>query len=100
MSLPQLLGSLYIQNSLYIKTVLNGRVQAFNRDIPTPGEDKKTVATYRPTINEQVEGFFVHVEKRDLGQHLSFHNKDFDSAYEYINFNEQRIIKVEKSLYS
>ncbi|AMR33566.1 hypothetical protein A0256_20125 [Mucilaginibacter sp. PAMC 26640] len=101
-SLPQLIGPLYVQNLPYIQGVLNGKVQVFTRDITTvAGDIKKTVTTYCPDFhNENVEGFFVHVE--DMAPKNFTHStlKEGSLGYEYTNFNEQSIINVQKALYA
>ncbi len=62
-SLPQLLGPLYEKNLPYIRGVLEGKVQIFERDIKKPnGVIGHTIATYSPHFEKGViAGFFVHV---------------------------------------
>lgn len=62
-SLKELLGPLYEKNLPYIKEVLKGKVQTFEREITTPsGETRHVIANYYPDIvNKSVNGFFVHI---------------------------------------
>lgn len=62
--IDELLGPLYEKNLPYIKEVLHGRKQIFEREIPIPGGGgiRHSLATYIPDINNgEVLGFFVHV---------------------------------------
>ena len=62
--IDELLGPLYEKNLPYIKGVLLGKKQLFEREIPIPGgtEVRHSLATYIPDINNgKVLGFFVHV---------------------------------------
>ena len=63
MSIDQLLGPLFELNLPYIKGVLAGAAQLFERAIPIPtGDVRYTLANYLPhIIDGQVLGFFVHV---------------------------------------
>lgn len=63
-TLRELLGPLYALNLPYIRAVLAGRQQVFERTIPDPttGALRDSIATYTPDIVDgQVVGFFVHV---------------------------------------
>jgi signal transduction histidine kinase len=62
-TLPQLLGPLFEENLPQIRAVLDGQVQIFERDIPSPtGGTRHSLATYTPDIADGiVKGFFVHV---------------------------------------
>jgi diguanylate cyclase (GGDEF)-like protein/PAS domain S-box-containing protein len=62
-TLEQLLGPLYVQNLPYIRAALDGRVQVFEREIPTPsGTVRHSLATYMPHIVDgEVRGMFAHV---------------------------------------
>ncbi|HMU47855.1 MAG TPA: PAS domain-containing protein [Chitinophagaceae bacterium] len=63
--IDELLGPhLYEKNLPYIKAVLLGKKQLFEREIPIPngGGIRHSLATYIPDINDgEVIGFFVHV---------------------------------------
>ena len=62
--IDELLGPLYEKNLPYIKAVLLGKKQLFEREIPLPNGSgvRHSLATYIPDINNQeVNGFFVHV---------------------------------------
>ncbi len=64
MRIDELLGPLYEKNLPYIKAVLQGKKQLFEREIPIPNGSgvRHSLATYTPDINEgEVIGFFVHV---------------------------------------
>lgn len=63
MTLRELLGPIYEKNEIYIKAVLNGERQTFEREIITPdGQKRNSLANYYPDIvNNEVLGFFVHV---------------------------------------
>lgn len=64
MTIVDLLGPLYEKNLPYIKDVLQGNPQTFEREIPIPGEHgmRHSLANYFPHIVDgEVEGFFVHV---------------------------------------
>jgi len=62
-SLEELLGPIYLKNLPYIRGVLDGHRQVFERSIPLPGgEIRESVATYTPDIvGGVVRGFSVHV---------------------------------------
>ncbi len=62
-TMKELLGPLYIMNLPYIKAVLKGEKQVFEREIPLPdGNYRQSLATYFPdVVNGEVRGFFVHV---------------------------------------
>ena len=62
-TLPELLGPVYQLNLPYIKAVLKGEKQVFERQLNLPnGETKNTIATYIPDeANGKVNGFYVHV---------------------------------------
>lgn len=63
-TMRELLGPLYEKNLPYIKGVLNGEKQVFEREIPVPGETgmRHSLATYFPDlVDGEVRGFFVHV---------------------------------------
>jgi diguanylate cyclase (GGDEF)-like protein/PAS domain S-box-containing protein len=62
-TLKELLGPLYAMNLPYIKAAYEGRVQVFEREIPTPeGRIRYSLATYTPHIVDgKVHGIFVHV---------------------------------------
>lgn len=63
-TLKELLGeNIYQQNLPYIKGVLQGNIQKFERDLPTPsGQIKHALASYFPDIkNGEICGFFAHV---------------------------------------
>ena len=64
-TLIELLGPLYEQNLPFIKGVMNGKAQVFNRNITSPtGKVRRSIATYCPKFeNEEVVGFYVHVEE-------------------------------------
>lgn len=62
--IDELLGPLYEKNLPYIKAVLLGKKQLFEREIPLPNGSgiRHSLATYIPDINDgEVAGFFVHV---------------------------------------
>jgi len=62
--IDELLGPLYEKNLPYIKGVLLGKKQVFEREIPIPDGSgvRHSLATYIPDINNgKVLGFFVHV---------------------------------------
>ena len=63
LKLQDLLGPLFQKNLPYIKAVLKGKIQVFERDITKPdGEIRHSLATYYPDIDKNaVLGFFVHV---------------------------------------
>lgn len=64
MRINELLGPLYEKNLPYIKAVLSGKKQLFEREIPIPNGSgiRHSLATYIPDINDgEVIGFFVHV---------------------------------------
>jgi PAS domain S-box-containing protein len=63
MSLRELLGPLYEKNSPYIREVLRGNRQVFEREIVTPsGERRYSLATYSPDVERgNVLGFVAHV---------------------------------------
>lgn len=64
MHISELLGPLYEKNLPYIKAVLTGEKQVFEREIPIPNGTgtRHSLATYIPDIKEgEVIGFFVHV---------------------------------------
>ena len=64
MHLRELLGPLFEKTSPYIKEVLLGRQQLFERDIPVPGDKivRHSLVTYIPHFkNADVVGFFVQV---------------------------------------
>lgn len=62
-SMKELLGHLYEKNLPYIKQVLSGEIQHFEREIKTPsGEVRYSLATYTPDIvDNEVIGFIAHV---------------------------------------
>lgn len=62
-TLKELLGDIYAKNLPYIKEVLKGNIQKFERDFKTPsGETKHSLASYYPDIIDgKVQGFIVHV---------------------------------------
>lgn len=62
--IDELLGPLYEKNLPYIKAVLLGNKQVFEREIPIPNSKgiRHSLATYIPDlVGEEVIGFFVHV---------------------------------------
>lgn len=62
--IDQLLGPLFEKNLPYIKEVLLGKKQLFEREIPLPDGSgtRHSLATYIPDIHDgEVAGFFVHV---------------------------------------
>jgi signal transduction histidine kinase len=62
--IDELLGPIYEKNLPYIKGVLLGKKQVFEREIPIPDGSgvRHSLATYIPDIkNGNVLGFFVHV---------------------------------------
>lgn len=62
--IDELLGPLYEKNLPYIQSVLLGKKQLFEREIPKPDGSgiRHSLATYIPDINNgKVLGFFVHV---------------------------------------
>lgn len=63
LTLRELLGPLYEKNRPYIEAALNGEIQVFERDIPTPdGTIRHSLATYTPDVSEgEVRGIVVHV---------------------------------------
>jgi diguanylate cyclase (GGDEF)-like protein/PAS domain S-box-containing protein len=64
MTLAQLLGpTLYAKNLPYIREAYAGRIQVFEREIPSPGGTiRHSLATYTPhVVDGQVRGIFVHV---------------------------------------
>ncbi len=63
MTLIELLGPLYPLNEPYIKAVLDGQAQTFERKITQPsGFTRDTIANYTPDFrNGKVVGFCVHV---------------------------------------
>lgn len=80
-TIQELLGALYEKNLPYIKGVLQGQVQTFEREIPLPsGTTRHSLANYFPdVINGEVQGFFVHVADisaiKSLEAELNFRNK-------------------------
>lgn len=67
MHIQDLLGPLFEKNLKYINGALSGKVQVFERMIPTPdGLLRNTRAIYTPEIkNGQVLGFYVYVTDID-----------------------------------
>ena len=63
MTLNELLGPLFHLNEPYVKGVLDGNVQTFERKITQPsGFTRDTIANYTPDFrNGKVIGFYVHV---------------------------------------
>lgn len=79
----ELLGPLYEKNLPYIKNVLLGKKQLFEREIPIPDGSgtRYSLATYIPDINNgEVLGFFVHVADvtylKDLENEIANAKKD------------------------
>jgi PAS domain S-box-containing protein len=62
-SLTELLGSMYPLNEPYIKGVLEGKSQTFERDIKSPsGRVRSALVTYYPDIvDNQILGFHTYV---------------------------------------
>jgi diguanylate cyclase (GGDEF)-like protein/PAS domain S-box-containing protein len=62
-TLEGLLGPIYPKNLPYIRAAYEGKIQVFEREIPTPeGGVRHSLATYTPHILDgQVHGIFVHV---------------------------------------
>jgi diguanylate cyclase (GGDEF)-like protein/PAS domain S-box-containing protein len=61
-TMKELLGPIYSLNLPYILEALKGKVQVFEREIPTPNGIRHSMATYTPDIIEGiVRGFIVHV---------------------------------------
>lgn len=62
-TMEDLLGQLYPKNLPYIRAAYEGKVQVFEREIPTPdGRIRSSLATYTPRIVDgKVCGIFVHV---------------------------------------
>jgi len=63
MTIIELLGPLYPLNEPYIKAVLEGETQTFERKITQPsGFTRDTIANYTPAYRDgNVVGFYVHV---------------------------------------
>ena len=63
MHISELLGGLYEKNLPFIKGVLAGKPQMFEREIPVSATDTRyTLANYLPhVVDGKVDGFFVHV---------------------------------------
>ncbi len=62
-TLKELLGAIYEKNLPYIKGVLEGKTQVFEREIVLPnGDNRSYIATYYPDFNSDgnVIGFYVH----------------------------------------
>jgi signal transduction histidine kinase len=69
----ELLGPLYEKNLPYIRGVLSGKKQLFEREIPIPGGNgvRHSLASYIPDIKSgEVIGFFVHVADVTYLKHL------------------------------
>ena len=68
MTMKELLGPLYEQYQPFIKAVLTGKKQIFEREITLPdGSLRHYIATYNPDIIKgEVLGFFVHVADINL----------------------------------
>lgn len=62
-TLPELLGPLYIANRPYILGALEGKPQTFEREIRLPdGSVRHSIANYFPDIADgKVQGFYTHV---------------------------------------
>jgi len=82
---------LYEKNLPYIKGVMNGRVQIFNRKIILPtGKVRNSIATYCPKFeDEEVVGFYVHVEE-DVSKNRSV------IAYRKGKKNKEKVLTVLK----
>lgn len=63
MTLKKLLGPLYVKNLPFIEKAYQGKIQVFEREIPTPeGIVRHSIATYTPDmVNDEVRGIIVHV---------------------------------------
>jgi len=102
MHISQLLGPLYEKNLPYIKKVLLGKVQVFERAIKIPtGETKISLATYCPHFeNGKVAGFYVNVaDISNIKPRIENANEVTLPAEKYIS-SQQLIEAVEKTLRS
>jgi len=98
MTLRELLGSSYELNLPFIKGVLKGEKQFFERDISTPsGEIWHSIATYYPDIHYgKVRGFFVHIANvspiKKLELELKKNHDSLIKSSEIINEQNKRLI--------
>lgn len=81
-TIRDLLGEkIFHLNLPYIKAVLNGDPQTFERDIPTPAGVKRTLANYLPhVIGDDVAGFFVIVTDISSITKLQERNRELESS--------------------
>lgn len=72
MKLKEFLGPFYAENRLYVKNVLAGKKQIFERDIiRADGSVHHYIVTYSPDIIKgKISGFFVHLADVDLVKEL------------------------------
>lgn len=94
MRIDELLGPLFEKNLPYIKGVLSGKKQLFEREIPIPNSSgiRHSLATYIPDINDgEVIGFFVHVA--DVTYLKELENKIASTKRETL----QKIIETEET---
>jgi PAS domain S-box-containing protein len=108
--IKDLLGpDLFEKNLSFMKQVLEGHIQTFEREIPLPnGGIKNTIATYLPNlVNGVIEGFFVIVtdisevkeKSRDVFNQKQFYSDILNSMHEgfAIQNKDGKIIYFNKS---
>jgi PAS domain S-box-containing protein len=73
--------TLYARNEPYIKAVLAGEPQTFEREIPLPsGESRQTLASYLPDkVDGKVQGFFVIVTDISHAKRLERERREFEA---------------------
>jgi PAS domain S-box-containing protein len=73
--------SLYARNEPYIKAVLAGEAQTFERELPLPsGEMRQTLASYLPDkVDGEVQGFFVIVTDISQAKRLEQERREFEA---------------------
>jgi PAS domain S-box-containing protein len=102
MTIKELLGPLYEKNLPYIRRVLKGEPQIFERDITTPsGEIRSSIAQYIPHIvDKSVKGFFVHVaDVTSVKAKIKDHNEQ-EYAFGSLPGNENITLQVAETLRS
>ncbi|MGZ5303115.1 MAG: ATP-binding protein [Bacteroidia bacterium] len=92
-TMQDLLGKeLFDENLPYIKMVLSGKKQTFERAIPIPGSTEKraSLANYYPDIVDgEVKGFIVHVA--DVSTMKSLH-RELEGSFETITKQNQGLL--------
>lgn len=100
--IEQLLGPLFKKNLVYIKEVLEGKEQIFERDLTLySGKWRSTITTYTPDIvNGQVMGFYVHIADVTGLKTKSATNYITDPHMEKLTGAEDPLDAVERTLRS